>query len=412
MRHGRLTRVTTPVPGPGAARSSGVVARYAVAATLARVADAGASTALVLLALERTGGAAAGGLLAAATTLPHLAAAPAVGLLSDRVRSVRRLYAASFLCFAAGMVGVQVTLGRTAVVVPLACAVGAGLVGPLLSGGMTSLLGGLVPATALPRAFAVDSGIYSAAGIVGPATVAAVAGLVSPAAGLLVVAVAAGLAAAVFGLLPVAVRATPSKPVELRSLFAGAVALWRAVPLRGSTVATTVSFVGAAGVLPVAAALFAGQLGRPASAGGVFLSVFAVGALVGSLALSARPLRRGHARRTVYLSVFATGVLLAAAAASPSYGVALVLFAAAGIADTPMLTATFLIRNEYTPTAVRTQVFTTAAGLKIGSSAIGSAFAGLVAAPVGGAGLLVVAAGVQVLALGAGLLSERLPGRG
>ena len=241
--------------------------------------------------------------------------------------------------------------------------------------------------------------------------VAVVAGVASPAAGLLVVAVAAGVAAAVFGLLPVAERAAPSKPVERSSLLEGAVALWRAVPLRGSTVATTVSFVGAAGVLPVAVALFAGQLGHPPSAGAVFLSVFAVGALVASVALSARPLRRAHARRTVYLSVLATGVLLAAAAASPSYAVALVLFAAAGIADTPMLTATFMIRNEYTPAAVRTQVFTTAAGLKIGSSAVGSAIAGVLAAPVGGAGLLLVAAGVQVLALGVGLLSERLPAR-
>jgi MFS family permease len=385
----------------------GVLARYTVAATLARIADGGSPAALVLLALDRTGSAAAGGLLAAAATLPHLVAAPAIGLLSDRVHSVRRLYVSSFVLFGLGLLAVEVLVGRTTIALPLVCAVLAGSVGPLLSGGMTSLLGGLLPAPALPRAFAVDSGTYSAAGIVGPALVAVVAGVASAGVALLVVAAIAVVAGAVFCLLPVPDRSPTDRDLSPRQLVEGAVALWRPPPLRGSTIATTVSFIGTAGVLPVAVALFAGQLGHPASAGGVFLSTFAVGAMVASLLLSARPLRREHAVRTVYVSVLATGLLLAATAASPTYAVALAVFALAGLVDTPMLTATFMIRNEWAPESVRTQVFTTAAGLKIGSSALGSVAAGVAASSLGGAGLLIAAAAVQVVAAAAGALSQR-----
>ncbi|WP_157180772.1 hypothetical protein [Actinopolymorpha alba] len=64
-----------PAPTRPEQSSRGVLVRYATAATLARIADGSAATALILLALERTDSAAIGGLLAAATTLPHLVAA-------------------------------------------------------------------------------------------------------------------------------------------------------------------------------------------------------------------------------------------------------------------------------------------------------------------------------------------------
>ena len=402
-------RPPTQLPPPPV-HHRGVLLRYTAAATLGRVADGGAATALVLFALDRTGGAAAGGVLAAATTLPHLVAAPAVGLLSDRVRSVRLLYVSTFLIFAVGLLGVLAGLGRTPFVVPVVCALVAGSAGPLLSGGMTSLLGELVPAEMLPRAFAIDSGTYSAAGIAGPAMVAAVAGLVSPGAGLASAAAVAFLAAVALCFVPVTDRRTsPSGRVTPRQFLAGGVALWRSLPLRASTVATTVSFVGVAGVLPVAVAVFAVQLGHPASAGGALLSAFAVGALVGSLVVSARPPNLPGAGRTIMLSVLATGILLVGAALSPSFAVALVLFVMAGVADAPMLTATFLVRNDSAPVALRTQVFTTAAGLKIGSSALGSLAAGVTASTLGGSGLLLAAAAVQGMAVALGFATGRRP---
>ena len=49
--------------------------------------------------------------------------------------------------------------------------------------------------------------------------------------------------------------------------------------------------------------------------------------------------------------------------------VALVLIALAGVADGPNLSATFATRQRWTPTDLHGQIFTTAAGLKVGSFA-------------------------------------------
>jgi hypothetical protein len=56
-------------------------------------------------------------------------------------------------------------------------------------------------------------------------------------------------------------------------------------------------------------------------------------------------------------------------------------------------------------------VFTTAAGLKVGSFAVGAALAGLVATGLGSAEAMLVAAGVQVLAAVTGLALMRAGAR-
>ncbi|WP_020573766.1 hypothetical protein [Actinopolymorpha alba] len=172
------------------------------------------------------------------------------------------------------------------------------------------------------------------------------------------------LAAEVFGVLPVArLAAAPSAIRSPDDSTPGA-----------STLATTVSFVGTAGMLPLAVALFAEELGQRANAGGALCRrSHSVRSRVPPCSRSAPP-RAEHAVRIVSLSVLATGLLLGVAAISPTYPFALVLFAA-----------------------------------------IGSAAAGAMASPLGGAGLLLVAAAVQLLALGIGFLIVRgrpLPARG
>src|SRR5215212_6715543 len=69
--------------------SAGVLSRYLVAAVFVRLADEGARVALVLLALDRLGNAGAGGVLVAALLIPHVVAAPGVGLLADRIQQPR-----------------------------------------------------------------------------------------------------------------------------------------------------------------------------------------------------------------------------------------------------------------------------------------------------------------------------------
>lgn len=99
--------------------------RYAAGAVLIRLADEGARVALVLLALERTGSAAVGGGLVAALLIPHVVAAPAVGLLTDRARSPRLVLTSAALGFAAALLFAALALGR----VPLALVIAVLLAG-------------------------------------------------------------------------------------------------------------------------------------------------------------------------------------------------------------------------------------------------------------------------------------------
>ena len=81
MRH-----MTMASPDP--VDAAGWMPRY-LSAVLARIADEGARVSLVLLALDRIGSAAIGGTMAAALLIPHVVAAPLIGVLVDRARQPR-----------------------------------------------------------------------------------------------------------------------------------------------------------------------------------------------------------------------------------------------------------------------------------------------------------------------------------
>jgi hypothetical protein len=325
--------------------------------------------------------------------------------MADRTRSVRTLYVAAFLVFAAGVGGVTLSLGRTGLALPLGSALVAGVAGPLLSGGLTSLLPHLVAPPGLPRAFALDTGTYNVAGVAGPALVAATASVASATAASTAVAVTAVTGALLFLLVPAPVgRSASPGPIGWTALVAGLVPLVRIPPLRAATLASTVS-LGGFGALPVGAALLATQTGRSAAEGGALLSAFAAGAVVGSAVLTLRPVTPGRTALALYAGLAGMAVALGSAAAADTFVVVLVLFAVAGSFDAPLLTATYLIRSAYAPAAVLTQVFTTAAGLKISASAVGAAAAGLTADALGGRGLVLAVAATQVIAILAGLLS-------
>ena len=72
---------------------------------------------------------------------------------------------------------------------------------------------------------------------------------------------------------------------------------------------------------------------------------------------------------------------------------------AAGLIDGPLLAATLNLRQRHAPAWLRTQVFTTAASLKIGAFAVGSALAGPMAGAVGARGMLWTIAAGQLLAV-------------
>jgi MFS family permease len=375
-----------------------VLVRYTTAAALARLADEGSRVALLLLVLDGGHGAAYGGLLIAALMVPHVVAAPLVGALADRLRRRRPLYVAGLLGYAAALLGTALCV-RPAPAVAFGLAVLAGCCAPLMIGGLTSLLGDL--AADLPRAFGLDAASYSVAGIAGPAVAAVLAetagGVWATAALSLACAVSAGLVATLP--IPAHEPGRHERPGRGQAWHA----LWRRPALGSVTAGTTLSMFGT-GALPLVTAALATQLGDTALTG-VALSVMAAGNLVSSLLYARFPIRRWRPESVVLAGLFALAVPFAVLPLFPGRWPTLVLFAVAGLIDGPLFASLLTVRDREAPPAVRTQVFTIGAGLKVTAGAAGAALAGL-AAGLGAAVLLLAVAGSQVVAglVTAGLL--------
>ncbi|MFD6186177.1 MFS transporter [Streptomyces goshikiensis] len=379
--------------------------RYLAAAVSARFASEGMGMAVVLLALERTGSAAYGAYVLTAWLAPHVLAAPLAGAAAARSRRPRLFHVAALGGFTAAVAALAVLLGRAPVAVVLAVAVLGGSCGPMVTGGLSSLVAGLVPAGARrDRAYGWDASTYNAASVTAPAVVGLVAALASAAPAMAVLAASGVLAAALAASLPYGRPGPAPAPGGPRAgLGGGLAALWRVRELRAITSATTLAFVGI-GSLTTTSVLLAGALGSP-GAGGVLMTAFALGALTGSLTLGR--MTAVDPGRLARWGLAGTGVALAAAALSPSLAVTAALFAVAGVCDGPLLTATLRIRSEYAPEAVRTQVFTLGAGLKLTAASAGAALVGLTAdAPA-----QVLLGGIAALQLAAALLHGTLAAR-
>ncbi len=167
-------------PGRGAMTARRAVVAYAGAATAARMGDAGAGLGIVLLAVSRYGtarGAAIGGGLAAALTLTHLLG-PWAGRLVDAADDARRPLALGCLWYATLLLGGAALLRSGRPWPAAACLLAAGAAGPLLTGGLSSLVRRLAGSPA--RARSADALTYGVAGTAAPGLVAAVAVVWTP----------------------------------------------------------------------------------------------------------------------------------------------------------------------------------------------------------------------------------------
>ncbi|MEU4966733.1 MFS transporter [Streptomyces smyrnaeus] len=367
----------TRVEGAGAA----LMVTYLATAFLARFADEGVGIALALLAVERTGSPASGAFVLTAWLAPHAVAAPVVGALAERARAPRIFHGCALAVFGAAIALLGLTLGRAPMPLTLGAALVGGSVGPMVTGGLSSLLATRVPVgRTRTRAYALDATTYNAAAVAAPAAVSTAATAASATLATALLATSASCAAllCVTQRLPAADRDAPRHTPLRRGLrpgelAIGARALWHIPQLRAVTVATCVAFLGVGG-LPVTAVLLAAQRGEP-GAGGVLLTAFAVGGLAGSLGV-ARWRRAPAPARLARLGLLATATALAGAALAPSLPWTVVLFALAGLGDGPLLTATLRIRADHAPEEARTQVFTLGAGLKLTAAAAGTALVG------------------------------------
>ncbi|MEW2513980.1 MFS transporter [Streptomyces sp. NPDC046870] len=392
------------------ARRSGprtwVLVRYLQVALLVRLASEGARVGLVVLAVDRTRSTGFGGALVAALLVPSVVAAPPAGALADRVRRRRLFHGGCLVCYGTGLAAVAMLVGRASAPLVLAVAAAAGCCTPLLTGGLTSLLGDLLPPAALSRAFSLDAVSYNLAGIAGPALASALAAATGPALALAALGAGAAAGGALVFALPLKPRASATPAPRPADLGAAAVLLLRDPPLRSLTWASAVGQLGT-GALPVACVMLAARYQTPWAAGGL-MTAMALGSLTGSLVYAWRPWGARRPELTVILMLFATGAALAAVPWADGAGATAGGFALAGCCTGPLFAALLTGRDRYAPPAARTQVFTLGASIKSAFAAGGAALAGGWQS-AGPGGLVAAVAGCQVLAaaLGALLLKGR-----
>ncbi len=381
------------------------------AATLARVADEMFSVGVVLLVLERTGSAALAGATVAAVTLPSLVTAPLLGAWLDISGRRRALMVYDQLAISASLAAIVLLAGHGPGVLLVLAALVAGLTYPLSFGGMTSMIPVLVPRAMLTSANAAEVSSFNSALIVGPALAGGLSGALGPEASL-IVEIALSLVALVLILAIPGLDRRANAASATRSVTAVArsgIALLARVPaLRGVTAAGVLGLAGL-GLLTVAFPFFAAEhLGTERSAAGYLWAAFAFGSMVGALGL-VRLQRLLSPERIVVLSLALFGVLMLLWPVQESLVGMLVVVAVAGVTDGPGLAATFATRQRHVPPELFGQVFTTAAGLKVGAFALGAAVAGPLVVSVGSDGTLVVAALMQFVAAGVGLALMRGP---
>jgi MFS family permease len=371
--------------------------------TTARLANECGRIAVVLLVLDRTGSPALGGGLVAAMTLPQLVSGPLVGAWLDRTHHRRSLFVAHQLLLAAVLGWLALVVGHLPSWLLLVTTATTGLTAPVITGGYTGLIGPLVPAPLMQRAYGAESTSYNVAGVGGPALAAVIAGAVSPTGAVLVAGSLALAALVPLARVPIPTPAEHKADSLLRAVAAGLRHMATTPPLRAATVATTLSY-GGMGALPVTLPALAKELGAPAAAGGALISTFAIGALASSVALAAREPRTGPLR-LAFVGVIGVGTSAAGLALAPTLLVAFAAAAVAGVFESPVVASTLTVRDRNSPPEMRTQVVTTAASMKIGAFALGAAAAGNLVAAHGartGAWLLV---SCQVVGVVLGALS-------
>jgi len=341
---------------------------------MARLANEGLRLALILAAAATPAGLTLGGLLVAAFLIPSVVAAPFVGRLADISSNPNRLYAMAFAFNGIVIALCGLLLGAVHPAIILIMAAIGGSVGPLMQGGLSSLVGAIVPKPLMHQGYALDVVTYNVSAILAPAIVAAIAGLVSPLASLLLLSILMlGAAGNVLRL--------PIKHHEDRALIAapspadGFKAIATIAPLRSTVVATSFSSIGV-GIIPVAATMLAMETFSVNA--GVMLSTMAIGSLIGSLSYAVKPFGTENPHSLVPFISIATAIPIAILAMTTSTVLALALFAFAGALGGPQGTAQFSVRDRFSPTNVRTQVFTLSTSIKTTAAAIGAALAGII----------------------------------
>lgn len=372
------TNVVSAPPGPPGRK--GGLARYVLAAALARTADGGAVVAVVLLVSSSGGSGTLAGALGACITAPHLLG-PFVARRLDLARDGRKVIAAAVLLYATALTTGVLAYSRVPVPLTALLLTLAGTCGPLLTGGISSRLPAIVgpQLRTQRRAQGWDVATYGIGGTVGPSLVAGLAGWVSPTAAALGLAASAGTAAACVLLLPPAPpqhdgdTSTILKPGPTLMLMA------RTGNLRRTIYLTMIVALSVA-ALPVTAVHMTKILGVETGTAAVLTAAYGLGNLVGSVAVMVSPLT-GDPDRLMRRLALCVVVGLGTVAMSHSFALSVSAYGLTGILNALFFAATLAARTEYAPAGAQGQVFIWVAALKITSGSAGTALAGSLTGP-------------------------------
>ena len=386
----------------GKATVSGDLARYVLAATLARGADGGAVVAIVLLVTSSGGPGWLAGILGACITAPHLFG-PLIARRLDTASDGRTVIALACIAHGVTLAAAVLLYPVTPPVVPGVLLLASGLVGPLLTGGISSRLAAIAGSdtTSQRRAQGWDVATYGIGGTIGPALVAAVSAWADPAIAALILSGSTVVAAAVVRLLPYSPPAAvpsgvPRPGRTLRMMLASG-------PLRRTLYLTVVVALSVA-ALPITAVASTGELRVEPAAAGLLTAAYGLGGLLGSAGVMIRPMRTDADPLMTWLGAAVGGALCGAALAG-AFPAAIAAYAFAGALNSYFFAATLAARSEYAPAEARGQVFVWVGALKITAGSAGTALAGAIIAP--GAQLpLFLASGFIAVAVIASILDR------
>lgn len=387
-------------PDRGRSAAPGGLVRYVLAATLARSADGGAVVAIVLLVTTSGAPGWLAGLLGACITAPHLFG-PLVARRLDTACDGRTVIAWACVVHGVTLAAAVLLYPVTWPVVPGLLLMASGLVGPLLTGGISSRLAAIAgnDRTSQRRSQGWDVATYGIGGTVGPSLVAAVSAWADPAVAALILAGSTFVAAAAVRLLPYSPpAAVPSEVPRPGRTLSVMVAYG---PLRRTLYMTVVVALSVA-ALPITAVASAGELRVEPAAAGVLTAAYGLGNLVGSAGVMLRPLRSDADPMVTWLGA-AVGAAVCGAAFAGAFPVAVAAYCFTGVLNSYFFAATLAARSEYAPAAARGQVFVWIGALKITAGSAGTALAGAIVAPainlplLLASGLITVAVFVSVL---------------
>ena len=352
--------------------ASAILVRFLGISLIARIATESTSTAILLVAIATMDDTALGSVLVAVVIATAAITGPVSGSLLDRTTRPIQAFMLMIAVLCAGFIGLALLIGHAPVPLLISFAILAGLGYPGVIAAWTAQLPRLVDGDVLTRGYAADAGMYSIGSVLGPPLAAAT--LVLTMSGPLLVP-AALLVIAMILLPTVPLRARPNGPQAslLNNLRAGFSTLFRRRRLRRAVVISTITLSGQM-ALVITAPIKARELTGDIAFAGVILGTFAAGGVVTSLLATRFPIRRPD--RMMVLCTIGSAVALLAFDFAPGTVAVLICAALMGMCDGPLMTSGFLIRARESTEQVRTQVFTTAAALKMLGAAIASAVFG------------------------------------